>query len=217
MFLLPLLLSNLHLSQNAPLNPLDSAVGFRSYLPQPEELIPRIFDRYYPVTYDHGVLDFWFRPWLLHPKQLIDSTVSIDNDTFKMTMNVKQYKPEEVTVKVMDCSLVIEAKHEEKQDDKIIVSRQFMRRYLLPARVDVDQVTSTISTDGILTITAPLKPEEGKVIKVEQTGQPASNEEKEAGTSETNVDVEKKDVENNEVREEVTVTQPQEEGPKPEK
>lgn len=38
------------------------------------------------------------------------------------------------------------------------VSRQFSRKYLLPADIDPETVTSTLSADGILNIQAPRKP-----------------------------------------------------------
>ena len=38
------------------------------------------------------------------------------------------------------------------------MSRQFSRKYLLPADVEPETVTSTLSADGILSIQAPRKP-----------------------------------------------------------
>jgi len=223
MYLLPLLLSNLQLGLDTPFHPLDSNLA-RPSLSQSEEVAPRILDPYYPFASDQEVLDFFWRPSILDTlhRNVVKSTTSVDNDGFKITINVQQYKPEEVTVRMVGYWVVIEAKHEDKEDKEHgVITRQFVRRYLLPNSAEIDQIKSTISSDGILTITVPLKPEEKKVIQIEQTGQPAlpSSGANEARPSETGaaVVVEKK-VENNEVtREEVTATHGQDEGPKPEK
>lgn len=45
-------------------------------------------------------------------------------------------------------------KHEEKQDEHGFVSRHFTRKYTLPPNYKPDSVTSTLSSDGILTISA---------------------------------------------------------------
>ena len=74
-----------------------------------------------------------------------------------MILDVQQFAPEEIVVKTVDNSLIVEAKHSEKQDEHGFVSRHFVRRYVLPSTHDVTNVTSTLSSDGVLTITAPKK------------------------------------------------------------
>lgn len=54
-------------------------------------------------------------------------------------------------------NVTIEAKHEERQDEHGFVSRHFVRRYALPPSHDVFNITSSLSSDGVLTITAPKK------------------------------------------------------------
>lgn len=41
------------------------------------------------------------------------------------------------------------------QDDHGFVSREFLRKYKLPAGVTIADVTSSLSIDGVLTITVP--------------------------------------------------------------
>lgn len=225
MYLLPLLFSNLHLGLDAPFDGLNPTVGRTSFV-RPEDLVSRVLDRYYPVSFDRGVLDFYYRPWLKELKEHIIGTTTIDDDSFKITLNVQHYKPEEITVKVVDRSVIIKGKHEDKQDENNVVTRQFVRQFLLPDRADVNQVQSTISTDGILVVTVALKPAEEKVIQIEQTGQASVSSNSQTDASEaagasgaaagaSGAAVEK-NAENNEV-EEVTATQAQEAGPKPEK
>lgn len=81
--------------------------------------------------------------------------VSIGKDGFEMSMNVKSYKPEEIKVKTVDNMVQVEGQHKERNDKHGSVSRQFFRRYTLPRGYDPEQVVSTLSPDGILTVKAP--------------------------------------------------------------
>lgn len=75
----------------------------------------------------------------------------------QVILDVQQFSPEEITVKTVSNNIIIEAKHEERQDEHGYVSRQFLRRYVLPPSHDVNNITSSLSSDGVLTITAPKK------------------------------------------------------------
>ncbi|XP_046399315.1 protein lethal(2)essential for life-like [Ischnura elegans] len=105
------------------------------------------------------------------------STVTIDKDGFHVMMDVQQFAPEEISVKHVGNHVVVEGKHEEMPDAHGYVSRHFVRRYLLPKNVNADALESTISTDGVLTVTAPKLPtlEEGtaRTIPITHTGMPA--------------------------------------------
>nr|CAD7199475.1 unnamed protein product [Timema douglasi] len=72
-----------------------------------------------------------------------------------VNLDVQQFKPEEIKVKTVDNYIVVEGKHEERKDEHGFISREFQRRYLLPEGVDPQAVTSTLSSDGILSIAAP--------------------------------------------------------------
>lgn len=77
-----------------------------------------------------------------------------------MTLHVEDFKPNEISVKMVDSSLVICAEHEEKEDDHGHVFRHIKRRYLLPRNVDFEHLSATLSDDGILVVCAPKKPQE---------------------------------------------------------
>lgn len=86
---------------------------------------------------------------------------------------MQQFAPEEITVKASNNSIVVEGKHEEKQDEHGFISRQFTRRYILPTGYDVADLVSTLSSDGVLTITAPKRPPPNngeRVIPIMKTG-----------------------------------------------
>lgn len=75
----------------------------------------------------------------------------------QVILDVQQFSPDEITVKTVDNHVVVEAKHEEKQDEHGYISRHFVRKYVLPPSHDLVNITSTLSSDGVLTITAPKK------------------------------------------------------------
>ncbi|XP_012289100.1 protein lethal(2)essential for life [Orussus abietinus] len=125
----------------------------------------------------------YYRPWtdILRATEGGLSAIKADKEGFKVFLDVQQFKPEELQVRVMDNTLLIEAKHEEKRDQHGLISRQFVRKYILPEGVDPEKISSSISTDGVLTISAPLRdqPQEkpGRIIEIERTGKPALRQE----------------------------------------
>jgi crystallin alpha B len=87
-------------------------------------------------------------------------------------------------LKLIIARYFISGKHEEKQDDHGIISRHFVRKYKIPKQCDPEKATSTLSYDGILTVTAPKKPEaienkNERILKVERTEKPTSDNKKE--------------------------------------
>nr|XP_036224601.1 heat shock protein 23-like [Bactrocera oleae] len=99
---------------------------------------------------------------------------TIGKDGFQASMDVQQFKPSELSVKVVDDHIVVEGKHEEREDDHGYISRHFVRRYALPKGFKSDKVVSTLSSDGVLTVSVPKPAIEDKsnerVIQIQQTG-----------------------------------------------
>jgi HSP20 family molecular chaperone IbpA len=52
-------------------------------------------------------------------------------------------------------SFQVHAKHEEKSDTKSVY-REYNREFLLPKGVNPEQIKSSLSKDGVLTVDAPL-------------------------------------------------------------
>jgi crystallin alpha B len=75
----------------------------------------------------------------------------------QVILDVQQFAPNELTVKTLDNTVIVEGKHEEKQDEHGYVSRHFLRRYILPSDIEVNSIVSSLSSDGVLTVTAPKK------------------------------------------------------------
>lgn len=137
-------------------------------------------------AYTAPILAGYLRPHRhSHPEESGISAISNQKDQFKVNLDVQQFKPEEVNVKVVDDYLVVEGKHEERQDKHGFISRQFTRRYKLPQNVNLEAIASSLSSDGILSITAPKKVEKTDAkeisIPVVQTNQPAIKQAKKAG------------------------------------
>ena len=97
----------------------------------------------------------------------------------------------------MDKFIVVEGKHEEKQDEHGFISRQFTRKYLVPEQCDLEHVKSSLSSDGVLTITAPRKHDpkhhREKHVKIEMTGKPMIRENGEPKKEEKKEEVKEKE------------------------
>ncbi|XP_008202211.1 protein lethal(2)essential for life [Nasonia vitripennis] len=181
MSLVPLLFSDWWEDLDRPHNLFDQHFG----LPlDPEDLAERIAPRSELLLYKPGKLrhrSSRYHPFLhslMRRSGRGSSTVTPDKDKFVVTLDVQQFHPEEINVKVVDNTIIVEAKHEEKEDEHGWISRQFTRKYLVPNQCDVGQVESQLSSDGVLTITAPKKEppkadSDEKVIKIRYTGEPA--------------------------------------------
>uniref|UniRef100_A0A0P4W4K4 SHSP domain-containing protein n=1 Tax=Scylla olivacea TaxID=85551 RepID=A0A0P4W4K4_SCYOL len=72
----------------------------------------------------------------------------------QMMIDVKDYKPGDITVKTVDDTVVVEGKIEQKEGNSI-KTQVFTRRFMLPPTVNLNGVTSALSRDGVLTISAP--------------------------------------------------------------
>ena len=76
-----------------------------------------------------------------------------EGDEYKLVLNMQQYSPENITVKLNDdASLltVMATAPSGSVDD-------FKQTHKVPEGIDLDQMTSSFSSDGILVIKAPRK------------------------------------------------------------
>ncbi|EDW40844.1 heat shock protein 26 [Drosophila sechellia] len=103
------------------------------------------------------------------------ATAHVGKDGFQVCMDVAQFKPSELNVKVVDDSILVEGKHEERQDDHGHIMRHFVRRYKVPEGYKAEQVVSQLSSDGVLTVSIP-KPQaiedksKERIIQIQQVG-----------------------------------------------
>ncbi|CRK94008.1 CLUMA_CG007533, isoform A [Clunio marinus] len=109
------------------------------------------------------------------------------SEDFNVSIDVKDFQPEEISVKVKDREILIEGKHEEREDEFGIVSRQFSRRYILPEEFDLDTVSTLLNTEGKMTIKAvklqPAVDNNERIIPIQRVKSAASESSKENETS----------------------------------
>ncbi|XP_047474195.1 heat shock protein 67B1-like [Penaeus chinensis] len=95
----------------------------------------------------------------------------------------------EISVKaVNDRELVVEGR-KEKQGDGSRCSQRFLRRFVVPGDLQLDAVNSVVSSDGVLTISAPKKPSR---LQIREVAVPIQNEGQRtdaSGTAMKNADI----------------------------
>jgi len=82
--------------------------------------------------------------------------VSCSNDKFMVQLELPGFNPEDFSLKTKDNVIVLEAVHEGKSDGES-TSRKFVKEFKVPEGVIQDQLQSSYSSEGILTIHAPRK------------------------------------------------------------
>jgi HSP20 family molecular chaperone IbpA len=91
-----------------------------------------------------------------------------DKNKFQLNLNVSDYKPEELMVKVVDGVFTVRGKHEETKThkdkqgkvipgDQEFISTSFRRSFTIPKNVVKQLIDCTLTEDGHLIVSAPLK------------------------------------------------------------
>ncbi|KAI4463040.1 heat shock protein hsp-12.2-related [Holotrichia oblita] len=116
------------------------------------------------------------RSWKTAMSDIKPAAISAQN-SFEINLDVQYFAPKEITVKVNENGfIIVEAKHDEKEDEHGYVSRHFVRRYPIPHGVNRHQITCSLSSDGILKITARELDENSvleRIIPIDETGIPS--------------------------------------------
>jgi len=81
--------------------------------------------------------------------------VNYDQDKFSVEFCVQDYAPEELSIKTEGDVLIVLAKQESKTNGGKSSSKQFEQRFTLPSGVDPEKISSKLSKEGVLTVTAP--------------------------------------------------------------
>jgi len=81
--------------------------------------------------------------------------VSASNDKFQVQLELPGFAPEDFSLKTKDDIVIVEAVHDAKNEDGSTDSRRFTREFKMPAGVVREQLASTYSGKGILTVSAP--------------------------------------------------------------
>jgi HSP20 family molecular chaperone IbpA len=71
-----------------------------------------------------------------------------DGDEYKLALNMQQFSPEDITIKLNGQELSIEATNG---------NESFRQKHVIPDNIDLDAMSSSFSSDGVLVIKAPKK------------------------------------------------------------
>lgn len=96
-------------------------------------------------------------------------------DDFQVSLDVWQFRPYEIFVKVKDDLITVFGNHDERRNGHDF-SRRFTKEYVLPHGIDPKTVIAEVSSDGVLTIRASLLRPLGtgeRYLKIYQSALPA--------------------------------------------
>uniref|UniRef100_A0A8D3E140 Heat shock protein b8 n=1 Tax=Scophthalmus maximus TaxID=52904 RepID=A0A8D3E140_SCOMX len=79
-------------------------------------------------------------------------------EPWKVCVNVHSFKPEELNIKTRDGFVEVSGKHEEKQEEGGIVTKNFTKKIQIPLDVDPQAVFASLSPEGVLIIEARQTP-----------------------------------------------------------
>ncbi|KAJ8025792.1 Alpha-crystallin B chain [Holothuria leucospilota] len=152
----------------------------------------------------------------------VSPTEEKTQDKFNVSVELGDaYEPSEISVKLVGRCLNIEGKHEEK-DDGHLSYRQFSQSFYLSDDVDIENLTSSLSKEGVLSVEAPRlqlkeKESEERNIAIQQTTSPEAVEEKKSEETKDSNEEQKENLEEGESEEaesnEDTSKQPEASGP----
>lgn len=117
-------------------------------------------------------------PWSLPRQASTDvdpKTFKFDSKGFTAFVDVHSFDPQEISVKTIDHVIIVECRHDSKDDGHGLVERHFVRKFNLPNDYDMSTVKSTLSKDGILQLEAPKPTLQGveRHIEVNETEKPS--------------------------------------------
>jgi len=101
----------------------------------------------------HDLYPRWAEPIF---KEGIDVKTNIINDDRKFAVEIDsyQFRPEELQVKTLDDTLLIEGRHEDVRDRDNYTKMYFVRKYQLPPDVEPQTISSSVDSTGRLIVEA---------------------------------------------------------------
>lgn len=116
-----------------------------------------------------------YQLYIFNYKNHIVCDLGFDAKGFSAVVDVHLFEPNDISVKTIDHTIVVECNHESREDGHGPVERHFRRKFHLPMEYDMSLVTSTLSKDGILQLHAS-KPHfigEEREVQVHHTEKPS--------------------------------------------
>merc|ERR1711936_1482561 len=71
-----------------------------------------------------------------------------EGDEYKLALNMQQYSPEDITIKLNGQELTVEANSN---------GEKFKQSHVIPDNINLDEMSSSFSSDGVLVVKAPKK------------------------------------------------------------
>ncbi|XP_064605303.1 uncharacterized protein LOC135470353 isoform X2 [Liolophura sinensis] len=96
------------------------------------------------------------------------AAVEPENRLFEIHVDMKNFNPDSIEVKLNGNTLTISGKQEDKDEatGKVVSSRAVYRRFVIPDYVNCDLLTSSLDSQGLMIISAPYKSAEDLAEKV---------------------------------------------------
>merc|ERR1712062_50643 len=127
------------------------AAAFRRWRTSGPARVHRDLASHVPAARDEpqGAEDRGLRPSLYQPDGRGSVLLKVkEGDEYKLALNMQQYSPEDITIKLNGQELTIEAaSHGEK----------FNQKHIIPDNINLDEMSSSFSSDGVLVVKAPKK------------------------------------------------------------
>lgn len=103
---------------------------------------PYFFEKYFPASYHLTFTPPVHRyPGSFNlPRDQLERRSSITSDKFEVFVDVKEFKPEEITVKTINGTVIVEGKQAKRSPNE--VPRHFERHFQLPPFFDSEDVYS---------------------------------------------------------------------------
>ncbi|CAK1540371.1 unnamed protein product [Leptosia nina] len=87
---------------------------------------------------------------------LEDPQIISDSEQYLVRLSVRNYKPDELKIKVKNRYMIVEGKHKVKnEDDKRYIANHFMQRFILPPGTKQEELKAVLNEKGVLSISAP--------------------------------------------------------------
>lgn len=89
-----------------------------------------------------------------HPRhdEGVLSDIKCDENKFQVNVDVQDFRPAEISVKIKGRFVAIKGNHEDQLNGHRYTSRHFEHAYLLPENAMPDELQYSISADGILQV-----------------------------------------------------------------
>jgi len=105
-----------------------------------------------------------FHPKLDHPNMIEKDGKNV----MELKFDVQNFKPEDINIKTKDNVLEVHAK-QENNSDNAKVFKEYRRQITLPVGTVLEDMTSVLSPEGILTVEAPIPKKAIEPAPVKQT------------------------------------------------